>query len=306
VDTQLSLLSYAEKSKDATVSDSLTLHIIPAKEIERSEMLIKDGKILSYLLDNPVPPFDQWQVQMSLNKFIGADGELLTIPYDAITLEIIERIKPRILVFGGFWVGMHEIRKGSLKNIYKLLRKTDIPTLAICGGHQMIEFAFNHVDEPTNQYMFGSPINKMHYLQVDEKQDPLFANIDYTEDGYLYVHCAHSCEMKKIPSQFKLLASNNHCAHEIIRDTSRPLFYGVQFHPELANNIYGAGFTVLKNFVGLSERYWGLRTKMDNLGINKQKQTALLQEIFHESETVIDSEGELTILQHAMLVQQGI
>ncbi len=61
----------------------------------------------------------------------------------------------------------------------------------------------------------------------------------------------HYCEVKKLPPEFVLLASNENCRIQAMRHASRPL-YGVQFHPESYVETYPHGRTILRNFFRLA------------------------------------------------------
>jgi GMP synthase (glutamine-hydrolysing) len=85
-----------------------------------------------------------------------------------------------------------------------------------------------------------------HYVQKVE-DDPLLAGIP---DPF-FVREWHTCEVKTLPPEFVLLASNENCRVQAMRHRSR-LLYGTQFHPEAYVEAYPHGRTILRNFFRLA------------------------------------------------------
>jgi GMP synthase (glutamine-hydrolysing) len=61
---------------------------------------------------------------------------------------------------------------------------------------------------------------------------------------------SHCDEVKELPDGFKSTASNEVCKIQAMQHKNRPLF-GVQFHPELFNEEFPAGKTLIENFLAL-------------------------------------------------------
>lgn len=61
----------------------------------------------------------------------------------------------------------------------------------------------------------------------------------------------HQCEIKALPSEFELLATNENCRIQAIRHRSQ-LLYGTQFHPEAYAEPYLDGRALLRNLFRLA------------------------------------------------------
>ncbi|MCX6910545.1 MAG: gamma-glutamyl-gamma-aminobutyrate hydrolase family protein [Verrucomicrobia bacterium] len=134
------------------------------------------------------------------------------------------------------------------------IRATNLPTFGFCGGHQLIAEAF------------GGKVAKMRPLAPGEKdphparypglfkewaflpvkivrRDPLFDGFGET----VVVREYHAYEIKRLPEEFDLLASNDACRVQAIKHKSR-LLYGTQFHPEHFDAGHPDGERMLRNF----------------------------------------------------------
>jgi GMP synthase (glutamine-hydrolysing) len=113
------------------------------------------------------------------------------------------------------------------------LRKTTIPVLGICFGHQLIGLTFG---------AFASRMKEDRDWQTIEvfEESPLFEKLS-NEIEVMEDHC----ETVSIPAGFKLLASSDACVNEAMQHVNMPIF-GVQFHPEVSGNV---GFIIIENFM---------------------------------------------------------
>ena len=75
------------------------------------------------------------------------------------------------------------------------------------------------------------------------QSDPLF---DHLPDPFI-VRQSHYAEIKTLPPDFDLIATNDHCRIQAMKHKTRPL-YGTQFHPEYYIDAYPHGRTILENF----------------------------------------------------------
>ena len=87
------------------------------------------------------------------------------------------------------------------------------------------------------------------FVQVDiEKRDPIFGSLSTS----IVVNVAHYAEIKELPEEFEVLASNRDCPIQVIKHR-RKLVYGTQFHPENYNEEHPDGKTVLRNFFKIAQ-----------------------------------------------------
>lgn len=114
----------------------------------------------------------------------------------------------------------------------------NIPTLAVCLGHQSVGLAFGayiiHEVEAEN-----GPCT-LH--RVERPHDAIFHNLADSFD----VEALHRGSIS-LPESFQLLASSATCKNQLMRHKTKPI-YGMQFHPESSET----GKTLLANFVDIA------------------------------------------------------
>ncbi len=121
------------------------------------------------------------------------------------------------------------------------VRELDIPILGICLGHHIIAKAF------------GGEVGRGNvggYAEVEVTildQDELFRGFPEK----VRVWASHMDEVKRMPDDFKLLATSDVCRVEAMRHRTKPIF-GVQWHPEVYHSQYGED--VYRNFIEICRR----------------------------------------------------
>ena len=86
------------------------------------------------------------------------------------------------------------------------------------------------------------------YYCVDAVQaDPLLAGLP----NPFTVRESHYCEIKVLPAEFEVIATNANCPIQAMKHRSRPL-YSTQFHPESWEEEYPHGRQILLNFFRLA------------------------------------------------------
>lgn len=106
------------------------------------------------------------------------------------------------------------------------LQENNIPTLAICYGHQLLAASSGVVVvNDTTQAKAGSHVV---YLTDIGINDPLFADIPAT----FIAQYGHKDSLSLLPENATLLATGDACRFSAIR--YKKCCYSVQFHPELS------------------------------------------------------------------------
>lgn len=126
------------------------------------------------------------------------------------------------------------------------ISSTDIPTLGICFGHQLLCLAFG-----ANVGSLAKPVldqfEQVHVVEADS----LFRGfkerqaVPFSENHYDYV-----LKEGLGKAGFVLLADSPSCEVEAVKHSSKP-FCGVQFHPErieLKGEVHPEGHRLLENF----------------------------------------------------------
>jgi len=201
-------------------------------------------------------------------RFEELSGEpCLVLNYTQLSKALIEELSPKALILSGFGRSFEDYDVRSFYELNDILHETEIPTLAICGSHQLLGFLFSlniraierlH-DQPMRKLRPGEPDpsptayhpgyfkEEGFYPVTIVKDDPLFDGLS----NPFWVRESHYCEVKELPPDFELLASTPECRIQAMRHCSKCL-YGVQFHPEAYVEPYMDGKLILENFFKLA------------------------------------------------------
>ncbi|MFA4030321.1 MAG: hypothetical protein GDYSWBUE_001980 [Candidatus Fervidibacterota bacterium] len=225
--------------------------------------------MIIYVIITPtLEQYDQsgggFEVKRRLEKLSGEP--CLVLHYSQITPALTEELRPKALFLGGFGASFGEFEVSSFYSLEEVIKTKNIPTLAICGSHQLLAFMYNLdfrsitqlQDEPMRLLRPGEPDVRGDYHPGYFKEfgfypvyivqnDPIFDGLP----NPFVVYESHYCEVKKLPPDFVLLASTNECRIQAMRHKSR-IIYGTQFHPEWYNDAYPHGKIILKNFLKIA------------------------------------------------------
>jgi GMP synthase (glutamine-hydrolysing) len=203
-------------------------------------------------------------------RFEALTGEpCLVVHFSEARPELVRRLQPKALLLSGCGTWFREFDVRAFYAFEDLVRQCpDVPTLGFCGSHQLLGFVFNggfrHLervqDEPMRPLGPGEPqiggvsaqgagwFSEQGFYAVRAVQpDPLFAGLP---DPFV-VRESHYCEVKRLPADFELIATNENCRVQAMKHRSRPL-YGTQFHPEAWQDEYPHGREILRNFFRLA------------------------------------------------------
>ena len=163
--------------------------------------------------------------------------------------EASERFNPHAIVLSGTLRDFDFYQQSILDTFSNFIRKTRIPVLAICGGHQLVGLSFGarvvtldkleqheqRADRPTEyQYRF---------IRIIDPADPIFAGIHCVESNdpaessqparILRVWQNHGLQLDRVPDGFQLLATSYLCRNQMmVKRSCGQLIYTVQFHLE--------------------------------------------------------------------------
>ena len=110
-----------------------------------------------------------------------------------------------------------------------------IPILGICYGMQLMAYQLGGKVEPALQREYGKATVKV------QGKPELFKTLPDEQ----IVWMSHGDHVIEVPDRFQVDASNISCPIAAMSDSTRK-FYGVQFHPEVNDTIYGND--LLRNF----------------------------------------------------------
>ena len=125
----------------------------------------------------------------------------------------------------------------------EFIRKSSLPILGICYGHQLIAYAFGSQMGSYDAHVKG--FQEVEILEPNE----LFSG--WERGSRILVRESHKDYAASLPESFELLAASPTCRIEAIKHRSRPI-YGIQFHAERCTDEggerYPDGYKVIENF----------------------------------------------------------
>jgi GMP synthase (glutamine-hydrolysing) len=207
--------------------------------------------MLIYLVDNTID--GRGVSPRELRAVLGLlrpEAEILTEPFREVSLERVRGLNPSHIILSGQSNPWEDYPSESLLGVFEVIHEASQPILGVCGGHQQIALSY------------GAPVDLMERLEPGKgyegaKRERGFFDVETNGNGIfrdlpnrITVWHSHCDEVKELPDGFKSTASNEVCKIQAMQHKNRPLF-GVQFHPELFNEEFPAGKTLIENFLAL-------------------------------------------------------
>src|SRR4051812_3154613 len=192
-------------------------------------------RMLTLLIDN----YDSYT--FNLFHLIGEvnEEEPIVVRNDEVTREQIVALHPdNVVISPGPGRPEHPRDVGIALEV---LRRTDVPVLGVCLGHQALAYASGGTIEHAPEVMHGrlSPIR--------HDGSALFAGLPQGFPAVRY----HSLVVGAVPPQLRVTAWTPQGVIMGLEHRARPLF-GVQFHPESVSTRHGRA--LLQNFRDLTPR----------------------------------------------------
>ena len=207
--------------------------------------------MLIYLVDNTID--GRGESPRELRAVLGLlrpEAEILTEPFREVSLERVRGLNPSHIILSGQSNPWEDYPSESLLGVFEVIHVASQPILGVCGGHQQIALSY------------GATVDLMERLEPGKgyegaKRERGFFDVETNGNGIfrdlpnrITVWHSHCDEVKELPDGFKSTASNEVCKIQAMQHKNRPLF-GVQFHPELFNEEFPAGKTLIENFLAL-------------------------------------------------------
>ena len=174
----------------------------------------------------------------NLVHYIGDCGdEVIVVRNDEITVEQVEDLNPKKIVISP---GPCTPNEAGIS--IELIKKSSVPILGVCLGHQAIGAAFggNIIKAPE---IFHGKLSK-----VEHNQKKIFNGIDSPYSVVRY----HSLIIEKdsLPNELEItgVLEDNPEVIMAIEHKEKPI-YGVQFHPESIETNFG--IKLIENFLKL-------------------------------------------------------
>ncbi len=161
---------------------------------------------------------------------LGVYAEI--VPWD-ISAEEIQRLAPRGLILSG---GPASVYASDAPHLDRRIYELQIPILGICYGMQLMAYDLGGQVLPGEKREYGP--STLHIVQTDT----LFEGLGDHEEVWM----SHGDICRTLPKDFVSLAKTPNVAHAAMKSRNG-LFYGIQFHPEVAHTPKGT--EILKNFL---------------------------------------------------------
>lgn len=150
-----------------------------------------------------------------------------------ISLEQIQSFAPKAIILSG---SPYSLSKKDSPKPNEGIWQLGIPILGICYGMQLLVTHYGGTILPSNKREYGSAI--LNIINHNE----LLAGLGDREEVWM----SHSDAVSSLPECFSVLAKTDQSPYAVIAHKELP-FYGLQFHPEVANT--KNGIKVLENFL---------------------------------------------------------
>src|SRR5215470_7364627 len=187
-------------------------------------------------------------IENNLRNLVVAP-EVRIIHLSRLNDAIVREFDPDAIVLSGTLRDFDLYDQGLIEGFNQFIKKTRVPTLAICGGHQLVGQAFG-ADITTldgkrpSEKRKGRLIEYQYrFVKITDISDPIFAGIDDRPDPrwqryskrrhLLRVWQNHGLQIDRLPAGFRQLARGYLSEYQMIaRRAGGQLIYGVQFHIE--------------------------------------------------------------------------
>ena len=157
----------------------------------------------------------------------------LLLPYSTTAEELKKYHSLKGIILSGGPNSVYE--EGSFR-IDERIFSLGVPVLGICYGMQLISHLNKGEIIPGIRKEYGGQ-------EIEVLNDSLLFNQTPKKQ---IVWMSHSDKVNTLPEGFSLVASSSNTQYVAIENTDKQI-YGVQFHPEVRNSVYGNN--ILSNFV---------------------------------------------------------
>ncbi len=214
----------------------------------------------SDLPKNLATPGGLWRLACLRSRITALSGlDCYCFHYTQLKRETLDRpIVKAIVLRAPSPAGMLKC-EAARDELWALLRESDVPTIAFCGGFHQVYLAFGGKcgdmrrlrpgeSDPNPKYAPGR-LKEWGFCKIRAvKSDPLFEGLG-EEFEMLEQHVS---ECQALPQEFELLASTDACQVQAIKHKGKPL-YATQFHPEAYEEGHMDGKRLLQNFFKIAK-----------------------------------------------------
>jgi GMP synthase (glutamine-hydrolysing) len=214
----------------------------------------------------------------------GVYSELMS---HKITAAEVKELNPVGIIFSG---GPNSVYDEGAFGVDPEIFELGIPILGICYGMQLIAHNLGGKVEPANNKEYGKAI-----LEIISDDAVLFKDTPKEQQVWM----SHGDLVTELPAGFEKVGTSKDCPIAAIQDTTRN-FFGIQFHAEVNNSIYGN--ELLRHFafdVCHAEGNWSMENFID-MQIEKIRNTVGDKKVLLGLSGGVDSSVVGVLLQKAI------
>lgn len=202
-----------------------------------------------YLVDNTIDRqgVSPQEIKTAL-ELLRPDTPIVVEHFKDVSLQRIEELSPSHIVLSGQSHPWTIYTPDSLAGVFEVIHKAAQPILGVCGGHQQIALSYGSTlglmkrIEPGEGY--EGAVKERGFFDVETDGGGVFAGLPRR----VTVWHSHYEEVRELPEEFEITASNDTCRIQAMQHKSRPIF-SVQFHPELFDDEHPDGRRIVENFL---------------------------------------------------------
>lgn len=226
--------------------DNLIADEAQYSDVARREPDFHPGKWVR--LERMIAGMAMGNIETNVRKLIR-QPEVRTIHLSKLNETTVREFDPDAIVLSGTLRDFDLYSDDLIEGFNCFIKKTSVPVMAICGGHQLVGQAFGAsittIDgKRPSEKRSGRQIEYQYrFVKITDIDDPIFAGIDdrpsalwqkYTNRKHLLrIWQNHGLEIDRLPTGFKQLARGYLSEYQMmVRRTADQLIYGVQFHIE--------------------------------------------------------------------------
>ncbi|MBX3279378.1 MAG: hypothetical protein KF868_15350 [Acidobacteria bacterium] len=226
--------------------DNLIKHESDFSDVARREPDFHAGRWLR--LERFIASLAMANIETNIRKLIRRPV-VRTVHLSELDDDLIAEFAPDAIVLSGTLRDFDLYNPELLAQFADFIRRTTVPVLAICGGHQLVGQAFGAEivtldGRLPSERRTGRVVEYQYrFVKITDPLDPIFAGIadrpDYRWQKYtqrrhlLRIWQNHGLQLDRLPDGFRQLARGYLTENQMmVRRTPEQLIYGVQFHIE--------------------------------------------------------------------------
>lgn len=175
--------------------------------------------------------------------------EVRVIHISELNESFVAEFRPDAILLSGTFRDFDLYNNNLIEGFNAFIKQTDIPILAICGGHQLVGQAFGATivtldgKLPRDRRTGRLVEYQYRFVKITEPHDPIFSGLDdvpdhrwqkYTQRRHLLrIWQNHGLQLDRLPTGFRHLARGYLAEIQMmVKRDEKHLIYGVQFHLE--------------------------------------------------------------------------